>query len=68
MKMRSSSPFVVRSVVYPDGFHASIENWILPGETYQFKPSVTGTYVFHIGSLDGRARDMSTDVVQCPAP
>ncbi len=65
--LRSSASFVVRSVRYPDGFTASVENWILPGETYQFKPSVTGTYLFRIGSIDGRERSLSTDVVQCPA-
>lgn len=63
--IRSLLPFVVRSVKYPDGTVSKVENWILPTESYTLKPSVEGTYVFRIGSLDGRTRDMETNVVQC---
>jgi len=63
--IRSLSPFVVRSVTYPDGTVAKLENWILPIEAYTMKPSMEGLYVFHIATRNGRARDMEMNVVQC---
>lgn len=63
--IRSIAPFVVRSVTYPDGTVAKLENWILPIEAYTMKPSMEGLYVFHIASRNGRARDMEMNVVQC---
>lgn len=65
--IRSVLPFVVRSVTYPDGTVAKTENWILPTESYTLKPTVEGSYVFRIGSLDGRSRDMDMNVVACDA-
>lgn len=63
--VRSLLPFVVRGVTYPDGTYAKLENWILPAESYSMKPSVEGEYVFRIGAIDGRSRDMKMDVVEC---
>lgn len=63
--VRSSSPFVIRGVTYPDGTYAKLENWVMPEEAYALKPSMQGHYVFKIGSKNGRARDMEMNVVEC---
>lgn len=63
--IRSSSPFVIRGVTYPDGIYAKLENWVMPEESYTLKPSMQGHYVFKISSKNGRARDMEMEVVRC---
>lgn len=62
---RSTRPFVLRSVRYPDGTITSLEDWILPGESHAFTPSVEGEYVFTVGSLQGRTRELRMSVVRC---
>jgi rare lipoprotein A len=65
LSISSSKGFVVRSVLYPDGTMTRLENWVVSGEAYTFKPSVEGRYVFTIGSLDGHSRHMQMDVANC---
>lgn len=65
VRFRSSSAFVLRNVMYPDGNSAFLQDWILPGESYDFTPSIEGTYAFTLGTKEGRARKMETRVVRC---
>lgn len=65
LRFRSTLPFVIRSVAYPDGTVEKLQNWVLPGETYELTPSIEGTYVFSLGTKEGRARKMETKVVKC---
>ena len=62
---RSTRAFVLRSVRYPDGTVADLEDWILPGESHPFTPSVEGQYVFTLGSKEGRKREMKMAVIRC---
>ncbi len=62
---RSDKTFLLRSVFYPDGNEAFLQNWIFPGEKYAFKPSVEGKYRFVLGTKDGRRRTMETTVARC---
>ena len=62
---RSTKPFVLRSVRYPDGSITYLEDWILPGESHPFTPGVEGEYLFTLGSVSGRRRELRMQVVQC---
>lgn len=62
---RSTRPFVLRSVRYPDESVTSLEDWILPGESHPFTPSVEGGYVFTLGSVAGRLRELRMQVIAC---
>jgi hypothetical protein len=62
---RSDKTFLLRTVQYPDGNEAFLQNWIFPGEKYEFKPSVEGAYRFTVGTKEGRRRVMETRVVAC---
>ena len=68
LTLASADPFVVHGVTYPDGTGNDVEQWITPGETYTFKPSTEGDYVFTIGSKEGRKRDFPMSVASCPPP
>ncbi|ALM09702.1 MAG: rare lipoprotein A [Candidatus Peribacter riflensis] len=63
--LTSVRPFVVRSIVYPDGSTERIEDWVNPGEVFSFTPSLTGLYSFRVGSVDGRVRDMQMNAWEC---
>jgi hypothetical protein len=63
--LRSTRPFVVRSVIYPDGIVSSIQKWVIPRNTYSFRPSVEGEYTFRLSSLDGHSRSMTMHAVRC---
>jgi hypothetical protein len=65
--LTSIRPFVVRSVTYPDGSVERVEDWVNPGELFALTPSVTGRYLFRVGTVDGRAREMQMDVWECGA-
>lgn len=65
LALTSIRPFVVRSVVYPDSSVERIEDWVNPGEVFSFTPSATGHYVFRVGTVDGRVREMFMDVWEC---
>lgn len=63
--IRANKSFVVRSVAYPDGNSASLQNWILKDETFSFTPSIEGAYTFRLSSANGRSREMTMNVVKC---
>jgi hypothetical protein len=65
--LSSIRPFVVRSVMYPDGTLERFEDWVLPGEIFTLTPSQPGTYLFLLSTADGRRREMRTEVWQCSA-
>ncbi|MDO8469061.1 MAG: septal ring lytic transglycosylase RlpA family protein [Candidatus Peribacter sp.] len=63
--LTSIRPFVVRSITYPDGSLERIEDWVNPGELFSLTPSTTGKFVFRVGTVDGKAREMQMDVWEC---
>lgn len=65
LTLRANKSFVVRRVVYPDGFVSSMQNWILPDESFTMKPSMLGDYTFHLSAANGRNREMTMKVIQC---
>ncbi len=65
MTLTSIRPFVVRSVTYPDGSQERVEDWVNPGERFTMTPSQTGVYVFRVGTVDGKVREMEMDVWEC---
>ena len=65
LTIASKERFVVRGVRYPDGFTQKMQDFVFPGETYFLKPSVEGEYVFTLGTIDGRKREMTMRVVKC---
>lgn len=65
LALRANAPFVVKSVTYPDGNSEFLQNWILTGEAFSFTPSITGSYTFRLGTVNGRTREMVMNVVDC---
>lgn len=65
LRLLSSSSFVVRDVIYPDGTATGMQTWVTPGERFEITPSVTGTYSFVVGTVQGRQRTMEMEVVDC---
>lgn len=65
IELTSVRPFVVRSVTHPDGSIERVENWVLVGEVYSFTPSQEGAYVFRMGTVNGRSREMTTEARSC---
>ncbi len=65
LTLRANKPFVVRSIRYPDGVDNGVQDWVLDGEEFIFKPSMVGDYVFQIGIREGRNRAMKMSVVSC---
>ncbi len=65
MILESNQPYVVRGVTYPDGVFDRMQDFVLPGEQFQLKPSMEGVYTFRIGTIEGRVREMTMNVVQC---
>lgn len=63
--LTSTHPFVVRSIAYPDGSVEHIEDWVNPGEVFSMTPSMAGMYVFRVGTIDGRSREMAMEVWEC---
>ena len=63
--LSANRPFVVRRARYPDGTVERIEDWVLAKERFTFRPSVVGTYVFRMGTPNGRSREMRMEVVRC---
>lgn len=66
MTLESSKAFVMRGATYPDGNYTRMQDFILPQEQFVFKPSMEGGYVFRIGTIEGRTREMEMKVVRCP--
>ena len=65
LTLRSLRPFVVRAIRYPDGNVNAVQDWILPDEKYIFTASIEGGYVFVLGSVSGRVRELRMGVVRC---
>ncbi len=65
LSVGGNEAFVVRSVRYPDGNVTWLEDWVLKGERYRFKPAVTGQYVFRVSSKNGLSRDFEMKVANC---
>ncbi len=65
LTLRSTRSFVVRDVIYPDGGHLGAEDWVNRDETFTFTPSIQGVYTFIVGSVDGRRREMTMNVLRC---
>ncbi|MEI8230629.1 MAG: septal ring lytic transglycosylase RlpA family protein [Candidatus Peregrinibacteria bacterium] len=65
LTLSSTKSFVVRSITYPDGSIESLQNWILPEETFSITPSITGKYVFHIDTAKGYGRDFVMEAEEC---
>ncbi len=65
MTLESDSSFVIRGVTYPDGNSTTMQDFILKGEQYVFKPSVEGVYSFKVGTKEGKTREMKMEVEGC---
>lgn len=66
MTLESAKPFVIRGAMYPDGSFSRMQDFILPKEQFVFKPSMEGEYVFRVGTIEGRTKNMAMKVVSCP--
>lgn len=66
LSLTSDQPFVLRELTYPDGTSAGVQTWITTGETYEFAPSIVGTYRFLMGTTIGRQREMTMEVAVSP--
>lgn len=65
LTLTSREPFVVRDIIYPDGFSTGTEVWVTSGETFELSPSLPGLYRFMMGTKEGRRREMRMEVVDC---
>jgi len=66
--LQSNKPFVVQSILYPDGQNLRTQNFVNPKEKYQFSPDIVGRYSFFIGDTLGHLREMRMDVSSCVLP
>jgi len=57
--------FVVRGITYPDGSFVRTQDFVGTKERFHFIPSKEGEYVFNIGTVDGRLREMRMEVHSC---
>lgn len=67
LTLRSSSPFVVRGIQYPDGTAVRLQDFIFPDEFFSFTPSQPGRYGILLGSATGKTRTIHTEVQPCDA-
>jgi rare lipoprotein A (peptidoglycan hydrolase) len=65
LSLTSEKSFVIRGIRYPDNTFTRIQDYILPGESFTLKPSITGQYAFLIGTVDGKVREMEMNVSEC---
>lgn len=65
LTLSSDKRFVVRGVKYPDGNSMKMQDYVFPGESYAFKPSIEGSYAFVVGSIGGRKKVMKMRVIHC---
>ena len=65
LTVKSTSPFVIRDIVYPGGDEIGTQTWVTGEEAFEFNPSVEGTYTFKIGTKLGKVREMQMEVVEC---
>ncbi len=65
---KSTQPYVLLGITYPDGNSVKMQNWIFPDESYTFEPSVTGEYRFLVGTKEGRKRVFQMAIADCQRP
>ncbi len=65
LTITSEQSFVVRGMKFPDGNSDRFQDWVLPGESFSFTPSIIGRYSLILGSVDGHRRTMEMEVVEC---
>lgn len=65
LSLTSDSSFVLRDLIYPDGVHLGQQTWVTKDESFDFTPSVAGTYRFIVGTKTGRIREMRMEVMDC---
>lgn len=65
LTLQAPRHFVVRGVRYPNGTEGRMQDFVLKGETFTFKPSTAGAYTFVIGGISSRSIEMTMDVVFC---
>ena len=66
--LQSTKPFVVQSIVFPDGQNLRIQDFVNPKEKYQFSPDMTGRYSIFVGDTLGHIREMRMNVSSCVLP
>lgn len=66
LRLTSEKPFLVRTVRYPDGIIAPVNDWVHPGEEYSLQPSLEGEYIFFLRTVEGRGRGMAMRAISCP--
>ena len=66
--LQSTKPFVVQSIVFPDGQNLRIQDFVNPKEKYQFSPDMTGRYSIFVGDTLGHIREMRMNVSSCFLP
>ncbi len=65
LRIESASAFVVRAIQYPDGNSLTLQDWILPGESWSFTPGIAGRYGLVLDSVSGKGRTMEMEAVNC---
>lgn len=65
LAIRAVKTFVVRSVRYPDGTGNRVQDFVFSGESFSFKPSIEGKYVFTLGSPFSAPRTLTMNVRAC---
>jgi hypothetical protein len=65
MTLTAKVPFVVLDERFPDGEGTFVQDWVLPGETFTFKPSIEGVYRFLLGTREGQQKWMTMQVAKC---
>lgn len=65
LTLRATRSFVIRDIRYPDGGTLGTQDWVLKDESFTFTPSIEGEYVFTLGSVNGRVRKMTMQVLRC---
>jgi hypothetical protein len=51
--LASPKPFVLRAVIYPDGFASRVERWVVGDEKYELQLWEEGQYTFVLQTADG---------------
>ena len=65
LHLEANKAFVIRGVRYPDGTFTRMQDFVIPGESFTFTPSMEGEYTFSVGSGKGRLRQMKMKVSSC---
>lgn len=65
LKLSAKRAFVVRGILYPDGNELAVQDYVHPGETFEFRPAVEGAYSVIVGSVKGRKRVLKMEVMKC---